>query len=497
MQGMRLRVEYIKKIPSKMSFYVNTSILLFWLGINYHPILFLLKKIQTRLDVLLIFSLLLITFGYLFLCLRIATAPKIARLPLLLFCISAIFSLLNTVTIEIPQFQLMFLFLGIYAWLGLQVSAWSQWQRHLNIAILLSFILPFYLDFSSGLGFLLRLLTAQFIEQTLHNLGIYAISSYDVIITENAIAHIDIPCSGLKSLWVGSAFFLAALVILKVRINWGTLGRYLLVIGLLLSANTFRVLILTLLTTVYSMHTIAKMLHVPLGILGFSVSLVIGWLLLLYAPKTNNILVESPILVSPILVKPKFWLISLFSLFLGQLSILIASKNPLSQQINKVAVLPPAAMQTSILPLTPGEKRYFARGLTTIAQKWRFNWKFMKGSMLIVHSQDFNMFHAPELCMVANGILVDSMQTMSMGSNSFRLLSLNQGTATGIYWLQSANFVTDDFGVRYWQYIFNKDKDWRMVVVILQIPYPPDKLIITDLINCIRASFINNITDKQ
>ena len=468
-----------------MSIYLNLSLPTLWLAAHYQTVLWLFNKVEARPDALLLLSIVIVVIGYTFSKVRFSTHTSTEKSPLVLFLTVATFSVINSHTIDFYQLHVTFFLLGMYAWLGLQASIWHKWQKLLNIAILLSLAVPFYLEFSSGLGFGLRVATASLVEQTLNALGFHAVSSHDIIIIENSIAHIDIPCSGLKSLWVGSAFYLAALVVLGKRMSWNVLWKYILVIFLLLSANTFRILILTLLTSLYNMPYLAEMLHLPLGILGFALSCLAGWFLLRYVPETNKTLSQ------PSFIRPQKWIICLFMLFFLQLFSVKSEKHDTVEL--SIESMPILASVTESIPLTSQEQRYFSRGEETVAGKWRFEWKGNSGSMLLVQSRDFNMFHAPELCMVAGGVKVDSMRTLQIGENHFRLLSLNQGSATGIYWLQSGDHATDDFTSRYLQYILSKKKKWSMISMILQTPYSPNNIIVENLI---KANFENG-TEKD
>lgn len=81
------------------------------------------------------------------------------------------------------------------------------------------------------------------------------------------------------------------------------------------------------------------------------------------------------------------------------------------------------------------------------------------------------MFHAPELCMTANGVAVDNMRTITISSNRrARIMSLNNGQAVGIYWLQSRTFMTDSFGERYWRYLWSGEKEWNMISIVVNKP---------------------------
>lgn len=455
-----------------MHLLTNGLLLITWLAVHVSTIAWLIGKIEAKPDESLLLLPVLAAVGFTFSKMRIQRRRAVARSPLMLFTVVAALSLLNAATIAFDQLQVTFFLLGIFAWLGLQASTRFTWQKSLNVAVLIALAVPFYLEFHSGLGFGVRLATASLVEQALHLLGFPALSSHDVIITENAIAHVDIPCSGLKSLWVGSAFYLAALVLMGIRITGSVVWKYLAFMTLLLSANTLRILILTLLTSVYGLPKMAQMLHVPLGILGFTLSCLAGWWLLKLAPTEHATVLKLRE------VHPRGWLIGLFALFL---LLPLTHRNDAPETITRSIMLP-TNMQAAPVPLTPGEERYFSGGKTTTAQKWHFRWHDANGSVLIVRSRDFNMFHAPELCMAAGGIAVDTMRSLPVGRHHIRLMSLAQGSATGLYWLQSDDRVTDDFASRYWQYVIENKRQWSMISMVLNAAYPPDPAVIEGLI---------------
>ena len=91
-----------------------------------------------------------------------------------------------------------------------------------------------------------------------------------ILVFENGISQVDIPCSGVKSLWSGMMFLLAATWIRHKPINL----RWLLVAGvfgvLLFAANLARVAALVVVGPVAGWPLLAEMLHLPLGVLGFA-----------------------------------------------------------------------------------------------------------------------------------------------------------------------------------------------------------------------------------
>jgi exosortase O len=448
---------------------LKVAVLIFFIMAHWQTLLWLAQKSAQRTDITIIIILLVVGIGWVWRSTKPGDSNcQIVKPALWLLLTTVCAGIVNHMTIRLPQANLTFLLLGIYSWLGFKQSRWLNWSKALSIVLLLAIAVPFYLEFSSGLGFGLRLLTAALVEQTLANLGINAISSHDIIRTENAIAHIDIPCSGLKSLWVGSLFFLIVLIKLNCRLSWLVGWKYLAFILLLLSANTFRVLILTLLTVVYDQPQMAETFHLPLGILGFGISCSVAVLMLRQTKSSLPVLTPTP--VSNQIATTVLLLIIALT---GWQIVISVHHTTFTAQQKIMPLNLPTQFHPQSVSLTVGEQQYFAQSAQTIAQKWRWVFEDYTGSVLIVQSLDFNMFHAPELCMAANGITVDAMTTVRITpALQVRLLSLNKGQLTGIYWLQSGNETTDSFGERYWRYFWLQEKNWWMIAFMINQPYP-------------------------
>jgi len=466
---------------------MNSLIAFFWVAAHCTTLQWVWHKALYRNDVQLLGFLLVMGLVFTAYKIRLNFRLYPARPAFVLLFVSAVCTFINALTIRLPQLDVTFMVMGVYGCLGLYESLWPKWPKLLSLVLLVSLALPFYLEFSSGLGFGLRLVTAELVEHALLVFHVAAISSQDIIVTENAIAHVDIPCSGLKSLWIGTAFFLAALVLQRVRITWRTLWAYVVLMALLFSANVFRVLILTLLTGVYDLPHVAEIVHVPQGIFGFSISCMLVWLMLSHQKEHEKKVILSPQLMA----KPR-------PLCLGFMAVIsvygvMSYADILHSEPTLIAANIPKSLQAEPLPLSEGEKRYFARSTDTLAQKWRFHWKGGTGSILVVQSLDFNMFHAPELCMAANGVHVDKTQTVFHDHQRYRVMSLNQGTTTGLYWLQSNRETTDNFIQRYLDYIVSHKKNWRMVSIVLNKKYDGENLSLEELMNTIYKSGLDTV----
>jgi len=140
-----------------------------------------------------------------------AFSPNIIlrRNPLLLMLGAGVLSIAAGCIIDIPQLTVLLFILGTYGLCGLFAEQ-NFWEKNLPIAGLLACILPFSNQFNSGLGLPARVMTAHVVEQLLSILHVGAISSYDILILENGIAQVDVPCSGIKTLLVGTLFLLLA-----------------------------------------------------------------------------------------------------------------------------------------------------------------------------------------------------------------------------------------------------------------------------------------------
>ena len=91
-----------------------------------------------------------------------------------------------------------------------------------------------------------------------------------ILVFENSVAQVDVPCSGVKSLWTGGLFLIAATWIERRPINlrWLCIA---LAFGLLLFvANLARVAVLVGVGQVMGLTPLAELLHVPLGVMGFA-----------------------------------------------------------------------------------------------------------------------------------------------------------------------------------------------------------------------------------
>ena len=417
------------------------------------------------------------------------------RYPLLLMLGASVCSIAIQWIIEIPQLTVLLFILGTYGLYGLFTQA-NVWQKNLPIAGLLAGILPFNTQFNNGLGLPARVMTAQIVEQLLSTLHVGAISSYDIIVLENGIAHVDVPCSGIKTLLVGTLFLLAATWLegRKLSLKWLAICATNFLI--LVSANASRVAVLVLVAQVWQQPTYAEILHVPLGIVGLVCACFLSWLMLQKVPKlpaTQQIDFDSQrdaeILKNQPLAKPGL---------IAAVAVLAAISQLYHVESDKLAIAPlkfPQQIVSEAIPLNPSEQKFFGNYPDTQTQKKRFVSGNLRGSMLTVASTSWQTYHAPELCFVASGIPVNRIEKKQLTpAVTARWLSLKDNQLSATYWLQSSQQTTDNFLSRIRSDITHKNHTWVLVSILFDSSVNPESPEIQDFATTVHNAVNNSLT---
>jgi exosortase O len=408
--------------------------------------------------------------------------PVLHRFPLLLIFGCSVATISTQWFVSLAQLPVGLFLLGSYGLLGLWLAP-SLWRRGLPIGIAIACLLPFGVQFSTGVGTPARIFTAQIVEWILHSWQISAISAGDVIVLEGGVAYVDVPCSGLKSMWTGTLFLLAA-----TWLEGRLIGLRWLVVGLanlvfLAIANTGRVLILTLLTHVFYQPVWAEILHVPLGLIGFVMASLLTWGLLRWVPKSGiQSKKENHVAIAPIALQRR----SLLGLVGLLLALAIVPVPPLDRAITTVDLSKlqwVAPMQTQPLMLNPQEQKFFANYSGVTTRKQQFQYGELTGTSVLVASPTWQAHHSPEVCLAAIGYKVAPViQQIVTPDVQARWLSLDNGTRSAVYWFQSATRTTNDFNSRFWDEVFRRESRWTMVSVVFDRFDSPDTPAVRDFI---------------
>ena len=417
--------------------------------------------------------------------------PRFNTYPFLLMLGGELGAIILKWSLNIPQLTLLCFILGSYGLLGLFISS-TIWHKGLSIATLTACVIPFLVAFNSGLGFPVRVITAHAVAQALSDFHFSAVSSHDIIVMENGIAQVDLPCSGMKSLWTGTVFLLGATWLENRQLGF----RWLLVaianLVFLIAANIVRVLILVITIEVLQQPQAAEILHLPLGIAGFIIASALTWILLQKVPRNFQ---ELPNIQNIQTAKDNrkpanySWILAII-ITLG----IIGQFQPF--QLNRIALQPinlPSEIATETLALTPAEVNFFDSPANPVVQKLRFQSNALSGSMLMVASDTWQSHHPPELCFVGNGFKVDSMiSTLINDSINARWLSLQNGKLSAAYWFQSDRETTDDFISRIWDHLAHRNQTWVMVSVLFDSKENPDSVAIKNFSNTIYQTINQN-----
>jgi exosortase O len=431
---------------------------------------------------------------------KITTKPQL--LPVVLLLGSAVAALGARWFLDFEQVPAVLFLLGSYGLAGLFLAP-ELWRKGLSAAAAIAVVVPFWMQFTSGLGFPARILTAQAVEALLKTWHVAALSSEDIIVLDTGIAQVDLPCSGFKSLWMGTVLLLGMTWLEKRQVGL----KWLLVcganLGLLVVANVARVLTLVLLIYVLRQPALADVVHMPLGIVTFVMVSLIAWGLLRWVPQVKdqvkdqvsnsqdsrsvtiretqsrkNQQAQTTRLLAGLVAV-------LLTLSLIPRPVITAPSLPSLGQLNW-----PADMQVESMPLTEPEQTFFVTYPGVVADKQRFNFDLassaldsstadagISGSMILVASPTWQAHHSPELCYIGNGFRINQMRQQQLTSTvlgRWLWLDQNQTGYAATYWFQSPHHTTDSYLTRLWADLTRQEQSWTMVSILFDQPYAPE-----------------------
>ncbi len=420
----------------------------------------------------------------------------VAAAPLLLFLLATTGHAVIEHTLQASSLTALLALFAGYGFWGCLVSP-ARFAAGRSGLLLLAASLPFAALAEGYVGLGARLLTAEVVQQVLSTLHIAVLPAHTILVLERGIAHVDIPCSGLRSLWSGLLGYLLLAWLEQRRIG----GRFLLGLlglqGLLLAANLLRVFGLVYVGHVVAAPRLAEALHVPLGLFGFAVVLTAAFFYLRYAVPS---LAASPSSVAgppparprperPVLQTWAWQLPSLPRRYLaltvaGFLSLLALADRLLPRPARE-APRPPPSLPASLaavpVPLSAGEQEIFGR-FGAQAGKWRLP----GGSLIVVRAPGLTAFrahHPPEVCLLAAGLKVVQTLPLTLAPGAVaRHLLLSErasselrdspdrpGGRQGLYWFQSASATTPDIVSRIFRQLL-RPEPWLMVTLLSDAP---------------------------
>jgi exosortase O len=453
----------------------TVALLLSWLLLNRTTLSWLVQTVRD----LSLFNQVLLLVGFALLLLqgarhrqqfRVSAMPLVHWSPLCLLMSSAIGMISTRWLLMLDQVPIVFALLGTYGLLGLFLDL-AVWRKGLPLGAAIALILPFGVQYSTGLGFPARILTAHLIEFLLKTWHVAALSSEDIIVLDTGIAQVDLPCSGLRSLWTGTMFLLVTTWLERRRFGLRWFFVFVVNLGLLAAANVTRVLTLVLVAHGLHQPALAEILHVPLGVIAFVAACGFTLLLLRWVPRSITVVQSNRDQTNARANATQSFLLAACLLVLTLLPHPPAPAAPpdMTKLVWEIAAQP----QT--IALTPTEQSFFASYPNVAVHKQRFAYQGLTGSVLLVSSPSLQVHHAPELCLIGSGFHLDHITPQQFAAGpSARWLSLNGGTQTAVYWFQAPHHTTGDFLTRFWQEASRHESSWTLVSILLDHFHQPD-----------------------
>jgi exosortase/archaeosortase family protein len=396
--------------------------------------------------------------------------------------------------------------LASYGLLGLWMRP-RRWRQGLPASLLIIGTLPFGEHMQTFVGYPMRILTAAIVRDGLKAAGVASIGIDTILMLENGVSQVDLPCSGVKSLWTGTLFLIAVTWIERRTLNLCWLLIALVFASLLFTANLARVGVLVIIGQVAGWRLAAGMLHVPLGVLGFVAACAAAAALLrLQRPmardawdahdgKGDSDSVRLEKVSAPGLEDPRaddgallgralpaldhpVWLAPVLAAAILAMT-LVYTPRPQTGLAQPPPVWEfPAGLVTEPLPLKPDEIEWLTRGGAESADRQRFKWRGITGSMILITSTTWRAHHRPERCFEVYGLSLDDSHTYLVTPDfPVRFVSLGDGDghslSSATYWFQSVDHTTDDYATRIWADLAPERARWVLVTILFDSVHDP------------------------
>jgi len=390
--------------------------------------------------------------------------------------------------------------LASYGLLGLWMRP-ARWREGLPAALLLIGALPFGEHLQTFVGYPMRIITAGIVRDGLAGAGIASVGVDTILVLENGVSQVDVPCSGVKSLWTGALFLVAATWIERRPLNLRWFLTALLFAGLLLVANVARVGLLVIVGQVAGWLLAAEMLHVPLGVLGFVAACAAVVVFLRLQPVAS----DKSDCQSNLPARPA-WLTPALAAAILAMALIYTPRPQTGLAQSPPAWEFPAGLVTEPMSLKPDEIEWLTRDGADSAERLSFEWRGVSGSMILITSDTWRAQHRPERCFEVYGLSLDDSRTYLVTPDfPVRLVSLGDGDgrslALATYWFQSAGRTTDDYGTRMWADLAPERERWVLVTVLFDGAYDPHasdvQTFYTALHDAVARSFENTTTNGE
>jgi len=490
---------------------VNLSLLalwvwLYWAVFGYFRVIFSSEEFRTNQIILaIVLVLFFVQFRQERWRPRLDILPQIFWPGLSLVLIGSMLYLLAERFLDINTLSASLFGLATYGLLGLWMSP-RRWLAGLPAVLLLIGTLPFGEHLQTFVGYPMRIATARIIQEGLQTVGVHSIGVDTILVLESGLAQVDIPCSGIKSLWTGMLFLIAATWIERSAINLRWFGIAAMMGVLLFAANVARVAVLVLIGQVVGWEMIAELIHVPLGVMAFGI--VCGIVLFfIKTQKPSEYQIPPKILPlnperddEPGFGKRPIWLAPALAVgFAGMALVYTPRPYPVMAQA-AIDWIFPSELQVQVDPLSPELFAWVTSGGAEFADRWDFTWQGnaeeINGPFMFLTRNTGRGQHRPERCFEVQGITVETSQIILFDdafSAQMVLVSGGPQQATALYWLQNSQRTTDDFATRIWSDLGSERQPWVLITLLLDDVYPPNSAEVREIAELVRTAVANSL----
>lgn len=454
---------------------------LYWPLFDYFAVIFAREDFRTNQLVLVgVIVLIALQLRRKHLRLWLDRAPHLFLPALSLLLGGSVLYLISERFLDVNTLSASLFGLASYGLLGLWLPP-RPWRQGLPAALLLIGALPFGEHMQTFIGYPLRIFTATLVRDGLAAAGVTSVGVDTILVFENGVSQVDLPCSGVKSLWTGMLFLLAATWLERRPLNLRWLLLALGFTACLIIANFIRVGVLVAAGPVAGWPLLAEMLHVPLGVLGFVAACTAAVWSLRLSPKKQEFRDESFSTLHVQATRPSqpAWLGPALVVAILTMGLVYTPRPQTGSSQSLRSWEFPAGLTTSLMPLKPDEMAWLTRDGAESVERRRFEWRGLTGSMILITSSTWRAHHRPERCFEVYGLsLEDSSTYLVKPSFPVRFVSLGNGAHAGLlsaaYWFQSADHTTDDYGARIWADLAPQRERWVLVSVLFDNVTEPE-----------------------
>lgn len=354
--------------------------------------------------------------------------------------------------------------IGAYALLGIYLER-KVWKRGFFIVGIIALSLPFAEHIQTFMGFPIRLLTAKVVSAIIGFLGSASVTDASVIVTENNATSIDVPCSGIKSIYTGFIVLLTMFFLKKVHWSLKLLAISFAYLLMLLIFNIWRVFSLVYIYDVLDFPAFGNAIHIGIGIIGFAVSTFALWYLIdkYTAKKADR---DEPPTQKERSCK-KFYIIVLLIIALALDTLYIAFLADKDQQIQPSGIVFNVQNpELQEIPFDEQEKQFFVNRDVEFSKKYTGKTESGRAfSLLIISSSSWRTHHNPELCLQGTGHQIDGSEIIQINGLIIKQLSLNDGKDTVFYWFVNGDKSVMDYSERVWEGLKNPRDIWTLVEI--------------------------------